>query len=68
MTATDGDEGVVEALKENFFLNGLDGDDGERGRIGASVLRWGRAVKGTWVEEECEANPYDLVVGADIVS
>lgn len=65
VTVTDGDEGVVEALKENFFLNDL--EEGEEGRVGTSVLRWGRGVKGTWVEEDCEAWPYDLVVGADIV-
>ncbi|KAK4546529.1 hypothetical protein LTR36_001746 [Oleoguttula mirabilis] len=62
VTATDGDEGVVEALKENLFLNGLDDEE----RVLTSVLRWGRGLKGTWVEEDCEAWPYDVVVGADI--
>lgn len=61
---TDGDEGVVEALKENFFLNGLD----DERTVNASVLRWGRGLRGTWLEEDCESWPYDLVVGADIVS
>lgn len=64
VTATDGDEGVVETLKENLFLNGL--DDGET--FLTSVLRWGRGLKGTWVEEDCETWPYDVIVGADIVS
>ena len=63
VTATDGDEGVVEALKENLFLNGLEDSKG----VQASVLRWGRGLKGTWAEEECEEFPYDLVIGADIV-
>lgn len=63
VTATDGDEGVVEALKENLFLNGLEDSKG----VQSSVLRWGRGLKGTWVEEECEEFPYDLVIGADIV-
>ena len=58
---TDGDETIVEQLKENFFLNEVD----ERN---ASVLRWGRGLKGTWVEEECEDQPYDVVLGSDIVS
>lgn len=66
VTVTDGDEGVVEALKENFFLNGLL-DEGEGASVGASVLRWGRGLKGTWVEEDYESWPYDLVMGADIV-
>jgi len=32
-----------------------------------SILRWGRGLIGTWVEEDCEAWPYDTVIGADIV-
>jgi protein-lysine N-methyltransferase EEF2KMT len=64
VTTTDGDEGVVEALKENLFLNHLDDEK----RVLTSVLRWGRGLKGTWVEEDCEAWPYDVVIGADIVS
>lgn len=63
VTITDGDEGVVEALKENLFLNDLD----EERHVLTSVLRWGHGLKGTWVEEDCEACPYDVVLGADIV-
>lgn len=63
VTSTDGDEGVVEALKENAFLNNVDDDS----KWQASILRWGRALKGTWVEDEFESFPYDTVVGADIV-
>jgi predicted nicotinamide N-methyase len=63
VTATDGDEGVVEALKENLFLNGLD----DEAKVNASVLRWGRGLRGTWVDDECESYPYDVVLGADIV-
>ena len=64
VTATDGDEGVVEALNENFFLNGLDKNE----TVNASVLRWGRGLKGTWIDEDCESCPYDVLLGADIVS
>jgi predicted nicotinamide N-methyase len=64
VTATDGDEGVVEALKENLFINGLDDET----KVNASVLRWGRSLRGTWVDDECGSYPYDLVLGADIVS
>ena len=63
VTATDGDEQVVEAFKENLFLNGFD----DESKVNASVLRWGQGLKGTWVEDECETCPYDLVLGADIV-
>ena len=63
VTATDGDEGVLEAFAENLFLNGLDGDE----KVNASVLRWGWGLRGTWVEEEFETWPGEVVVGADIV-
>ncbi|RMY59089.1 hypothetical protein D0863_12050 [Hortaea werneckii] len=62
VTTTDGDEGVVEALKENLFLNGLDDEQ----KVLTSVLRWGRGLKGSWVEDDCEAWPYDTIIGADI--
>lgn len=63
VTSTDGDEMVIETLKENLFFNGL--DDGPT--VVASVLRWGRSLKGSWVEEDCEEWPYDVMIGADIV-
>ncbi|KAK0248136.1 hypothetical protein LTS09_016720 [Friedmanniomyces endolithicus] len=62
VTATDGDEGVVEALRENLFLNGLDQEE----QVVTSILRWGRGLAGTWVEEDCDAWQYDTVIGADI--
>ncbi|KAK5137828.1 hypothetical protein LTR08_006596 [Meristemomyces frigidus] len=62
VTATDGDEGVVEALRENLFVNDLDDEK----KVLTSVLRWGRGLKGTWVQEDCEEWPYDTVIGADI--
>ncbi|KAK8015449.1 hypothetical protein PG990_008745 [Apiospora arundinis] len=61
VTTTDGDEGVVEALKENIALNNLDEQ-----KVQARRLWWGDDLKGTWVERECETEPYDIVVGADI--
>lgn len=64
VTTTDGDEGVVETLRENLFLNSLD----DERKVLTSVLRWGQGLRGTWVEEDFEAWPYDVVLGADIVS
>jgi len=63
VTTTDGDEGVVEALKENLFLNGLD----DERKVLTSVLRWGHGVRGSWVQDDFEEHPYDTVIGADIV-
>ncbi|KAL1588936.1 hypothetical protein WHR41_02563 [Cladosporium halotolerans] len=62
VTTTDGDEGVVEALKENLFLNGLDDEK----KVLTSVLRWGHGIRGSWVEDDYEEHPYDTVIGADI--
>ncbi|KAI1084334.1 putative methyltransferase-domain-containing protein [Whalleya microplaca] len=62
VTTTDGDGGVVEALRENLSLNSL--DDGQKVR--AETLLWGSDLEGTWVEEDCHASPYDVVIGADI--
>lgn len=61
--ATDGDETVVDALKTNIFLNGLEGS----GKIDSCVLRWGRTLTGTALEEQFEEHPLDLVMAADVV-
>jgi predicted nicotinamide N-methyase len=61
VTATDGDDSVVEDLQKNIFLNGLD----DQGTIYAKQLRWGRVID----EDEGGSSPdYDVVLGADIVS
>jgi len=62
VVATDGDEGVVEALKENATCNDLIAD------VSFHQLWWGRALKGTWLEQEFAPGMCDLVVGADVVS
>lgn len=59
VSTTDGDEAVIDALKENLFLNDLDSS------INASVLRWGRFYD--WVQDDCEEWPHDVVIGADII-
>ncbi|KAI0512886.1 putative methyltransferase-domain-containing protein [Xylaria bambusicola] len=62
VTTTDGDESVVDYLKENLVLNDIE----ERKSVTARTLWWGEELKGTWVEEECSSDPYDVVIGADI--
>ncbi|KAI2631636.1 S-adenosyl-L-methionine-dependent methyltransferase [Xylaria nigripes] len=63
VTTTDGDEIVVDHLKGNLVLNGLDGDGD---LVLARKLWWGEELSGTWVEQDCAARPYDVVIGADI--
>jgi predicted nicotinamide N-methyase len=61
VTATDGDDGVIEDMQKNIFLNGLEGSD----RIYAKSLKWGRMLE----EDEGGQPPYfDVVLGADIVN
>ncbi|KAI1204552.1 putative methyltransferase-domain-containing protein [Annulohypoxylon truncatum] len=62
VTATDGDEDVIEALNENIALNKL--DNPQRARTG--TLTWGCDLEGTWVEDDCGTHPYDIVIGTDI--
>ncbi|KAI1381071.1 putative methyltransferase-domain-containing protein [Hypoxylon crocopeplum] len=62
VTTTDGDEGVVTALKENIALNDLDDQE----KVRAETLTWGHDLRGTWVQEDCTRYPYDVVIGADI--
>lgn len=64
VTTTDGDEVVVDYLKENLALNGIE----EEKLVSARTLWWGDELKGTWFEQECSSDPYDVVIGADIVS
>ena len=63
VTASDGDAGVVESMGINVFLNGLEG----AGLVRSEVLRWGRSLLGTMIEEEMNECPYDIVFGADLV-
>lgn len=63
VTVTDGDKGVTEALNENLTLNGLE----DQHKVRTETLIWGHDLGGTWVEEDCNAHPYDVIIGADIV-
>jgi 16S rRNA G1207 methylase RsmC len=61
VTATDGDDGVVEALQSNAFLNGLQESD----HFDSRSLKWGRALD---EGESGKQKVVDVVIGADIVS
>jgi hypothetical protein len=62
VTATDGDEGVVQALHENAAFNDV------KDAMDIGVLWWGRALKGSWMFEKDPSFSCDLVLGADVVS
>lgn len=60
--ATDGDPGIVETIKTNFFLNNVDSD----ARFECQTLRWGTHLLAL-DREELMKGLYDVVLGADIV-
>lgn len=63
VTITDGDEGVVQAIEENIFLNELEG----LGHVKTGILRWGQIMINTMFEDDIDEQPYDVIIGADIV-
>lgn len=68
IVATDGDEAVVDTIKTNCFLNGLDVDDSSRCTVRTAALKWGRPIEATTFQEDYGMDTPDIVVGADVVS
>ncbi|KAH6842169.1 putative methyltransferase-domain-containing protein [Alternaria rosae] len=65
VVATDGDEAVVDAIKTNLFLNGLDVDDTSRIQV-RTALRWGHPIDAAAFSEDYGMSVPDVVVGADV--
>ena len=68
MVATDGDEGVVDAIKTNSFLNGLDAANPPQTTVRTAALRWGWPINADTFSEDYGMDVPDVVVGADVVS
>jgi predicted nicotinamide N-methyase len=68
MVATDGDEAVVDAIKTNSFLNGLDAAGPSQTIVRTAVLRWGWPLTAATFSEDYGMDVPDVVVGADVVS
>ncbi len=62
--ATDGNGEVVDGLKSNIVVNGLEREQ----RIRAAVLQWGNTLVDEDIMLSDGALQYDLIIGADIVS
>ena len=61
VTSTDGDEGVIDALKENLFYNDAEAD------VSTGVVRWGWALKDSLIDYEAESHgAVETVIGADV--
>ncbi|KAF3018798.1 Protein fam86a [Neopestalotiopsis sp. 37M] len=64
VTATDGEDAVVEGMCGNLRLNGVD-DNAQTG-VAARRLWWGTELEGNW-RDSGEPPALDIVIGADIV-
>ena len=62
--ATDGSQLVVNDLKANLHLNGLEGSE----LIQTAILQWGHALIGGVADGRKDSRSYDVVLGADVVS
>lgn len=68
VVATDGDEAVVDAIKTNIFLNGLDADDSSECQVRTAALRWGWPLDTLTFSEDYGMEAPDVLLGADVVS
>jgi predicted nicotinamide N-methyase len=68
IVATDGDEAVVDAIKTNLFLNGLDVNDISGCQVRTAALKWGYHVDATTFSEDYGMEVPDVLIGADVVS
>ncbi|XP_014561268.1 hypothetical protein COCVIDRAFT_22622 [Bipolaris victoriae FI3] len=66
IVSTDGDEAVVDAIKTNLFLNGLDVDDDSSCQVRTAALKWGYPVDATTFSEDYGMEVPDVVIGADV--
>jgi predicted nicotinamide N-methyase len=68
IVSTDGDEAVVDTIKTNAFLNGLDSEASSDCVVRTAALKWGLPVDGTTFSEDYGMEIPDIVLGADVVS
>lgn len=68
IVATDGDEAVVDTIKTNFFLNGLDSDDSSGCMVRTAALKWGWSLDATTFAEDYGMEAPNILLGADVVS
>ncbi|KAF2008567.1 hypothetical protein BU24DRAFT_429162 [Aaosphaeria arxii CBS 175.79] len=66
VVATDGDEAVVDSIKTNVFLNGLDTKESSRVPIHTAALRWGYPVNGETFAEDYGMEAPEVLLGADV--
>lgn len=68
VVATDGDEAVVDAIKTNSYLNGVDTESQSKTTVKAAALRWGWGLDADTFSEDYGMDIPDVILGADVVS
>ncbi|KAH9866662.1 hypothetical protein J1614_008355 [Plenodomus biglobosus] len=66
IVATDGDEAVVDAIKTNLFLNGLDIDDASGCQVRTAALKWGWPMDTRTFSDDYGMEIPDVLLGADV--
>ncbi|KAF1927389.1 uncharacterized protein M421DRAFT_101795 [Didymella exigua CBS 183.55] len=66
VVATDGDEAVVDTIKTNLFLNGLDVDNSHGCQVRTAALKWGWPVNATAFSEDYGMEVPNVLLGADV--
>ncbi|KAL6705140.1 hypothetical protein ACN47E_007245 [Coniothyrium glycines] len=66
IVATDGDEAVVDAIKTNLFLNGLETEASNTCQVRTAALKWGYPIDATTFAEDYGMEVPDIVLGADV--
>ncbi|KAJ4298256.1 hypothetical protein N0V90_006155 [Kalmusia sp. IMI 367209] len=66
IVATDGDEAVVDAIKTNVFLNGLDLKESAGTTVNTAALSWGWPLDAKTFTEDYGMEIPDVLLGADV--
>ncbi|KAF2715109.1 hypothetical protein K504DRAFT_396129 [Pleomassaria siparia CBS 279.74] len=66
IVATDGNEGIVDALKTNIFLNKIDSEGPNHSTIRTAALKWGWPLNASSFAEDYGMEVPDVVLGADV--
>ncbi|ORX96440.1 putative methyltransferase-domain-containing protein [Clohesyomyces aquaticus] len=66
IVASDGDEVIVDMIKDNIFLNGLDTESVSHSVLRTASLKWGRSIDAVTFSEDYGMEIPDVVLGADV--
>ncbi|KAF2497503.1 hypothetical protein BU16DRAFT_605982 [Lophium mytilinum] len=65
VTATDGDEAIVDSMRDNVFINGVDAGASSTS-VECAALKWGFPTDATAFEEDYGLGKLDVVLAADV--